>query len=133
MIKLINSLIGKPYKDNAYGPDEFDCWGLACFVQEKLFNRQLPHVTSSRGNLTEIIYKIRNHPERNRWKLVEEPVHGCLVELSHSKHPHHIGVWLDIDGGGILHCQFGTGVSFDPSIILTSVGWRKVEFYDWNS
>jgi len=39
----LNSYIGKAWKENAYGPDEFDCWGLVAHIYKTHFNIDLPN------------------------------------------------------------------------------------------
>ena len=130
-IEFVQSLIGLPYVDRANGPSEFDCWGLFRYVQKNLFSRDLETIISDTMNIREIAYLFKNHEERKKWRVCEKPTHGGAVEMSHSRHPHHIGIWLDIDGGAILHCQPSAGVSFDPVLALKAGGWRRFIYHEW--
>ncbi|TAN71888.1 MAG: DUF87 domain-containing protein [Magnetospirillum sp.] len=49
--------------------------------------------------------------------------------LRRSRHPIHVGVWLDVDGGGVLHCAEGAGVVFQRSDALALNGWAIEGFY----
>jgi hypothetical protein len=130
-LRLVEPLIGRPYKEGAYGPEEFDCWGLAWYIEKELFDRELSVIINPSGSIKEISRLFRDHPEHRNWSVCEQPVHGGVIEMSHSRHPHHVGVWLDIDGGGILHAQCLAGVSFDPIIAMRAAGWRRFIFHDW--
>lgn len=48
---------------------------------------------------------------------------------AHARHPSHVGVWVDVDGGGVLHCINGAGVVFQPIKALKAGGWGHLEFY----
>lgn len=130
---LIAELIGKPYLVGTKGPDKFDCWGLAQYVQRKLFDRNMPTIDQppTDNSPKTMMRFIRDHEARRQWKRIDEPKHGSLVEMSRSNLPFHIGVYLDIDRGGVLHCAQGIGVGFDPLILLPNAGWRGLTYHDW--
>ena len=131
--QFLNDLVGKPYKPGAAGPDAYDCWGLAQIIQRELFGRDMPTIdTPPDDNSPKTMIKfIREHHARKQWAKAEGPAHGRLVEMSRSNLPFHIGVYLDIDGGGILHSAQGIGVGFDPLIIMASQGWRGLTYHEW--
>lgn len=133
-LSLISDLIGKPYKTGAKGPDAYDCWGLAQAVQAGLFGRTMPTIDAppDDNNPKTMIRFIRGHAARQQWKKADVfPKHGQLVEMSRANLPFHIGVYLDIDSGGIIHSAQGIGVGFDPLIIMPSQGWRNLTYHDW--
>ena len=51
-------------------------------------------------------------PGRRRWALVGEAADGDCVLMRQARYPVHVGVWLDADGGGVLHCSGDCGVVF---------------------
>lgn len=129
---FIASLMGKPHVPGAEGPDAYDCWGVAKTVQRELFHRELPSIKAPPTDIRMLVAFVREHMARDQWKVAEiDRQNGQLVELAHGKHPFHIGVYLDIDGGGILHSLAGIGVAFDRPIVLTASGWRKFIYHDW--
>ena len=71
----------------------------------------------------------RDHPERRRWAKVEMPQEGDCVLLRRSRHPIHVGVWLDVDDGGVLHCAEDCGVVFQRPDALRLNGWAVEGFY----
>jgi len=129
----IEQLIGKPYEPGAQGPDSYDCWGLAKKVQKTLFNREMPSIKDPPTNLKTLIRFVKNHEARGQWIKSDGPKHGQLVELAHGKNPFHIGVYLDIDGGGLIHSVNPLGVCFDRLATLEAAGWRRFVYHDWNS
>lgn len=69
------------------------------------------------------------HREFQNWIDVDKsaPREGDYVAMSHHTRPHHIGVWVDADGGGVLHCVEGSGVIFSSRKSLASNGWNITE------
>ena len=65
-------------------------------------------------------------PERKKWVKVPKPFHGCGT-LVHR--PLHIGVWLNIDGGGVLHCSRGIGVIFTQDSSWHMSGYGRKEYF----
>lgn len=132
MSDFLNSLIGKPYEVGAVGPDSYDCWGLAQVIQRELFGREMPDIKSPPKSLKSLIHYVRDHDARKQWKAAEKfPIHGQLVEMTQSEHPFHIGVYLEYDGGGIIHSFNPAGVCFDRPAVLRLAGWRGMIFHDW--
>ena len=122
------ALIGLPWSVHGSGPDLFNCWEFVRMVQAEHFGRLLPEI----GNPEDMLVMgrtFRDHPERRRWAKVDPPVEGDCVLLRRSRHPIHVGVWLDVDGGGVLHCAEGAGVVFQRSDALALNGWAIEGFY----
>ena len=63
------------------------------------------------------------------FKEVEKPQDGDVVLMRQSKNPVHAGLWLDTDGGGILHCVRGIGVIYQNVCSLNACGWYLDSFY----
>lgn len=126
----LERLLGSPY-DVRGEKGFFHCWSFAKYLQKQLWDRDLVEIKLESSHIRDLVKLVRGHPAHYDWKVVERPVHGGLVEMSHSRHPHHIGVWLDLDGGGIAHCEAPAGVSFDPLVALKAAGWRRFTFYEW--
>lgn len=108
---------------------ENDCWAFFRLVQQEQFGRLIPQFDMERYNRSACIAAVEHNPERNNWRLVEKPQEGDAVLLAHARHPSHVGVWVDVDGGGVLHCVGGSGVVFQTVKSLKSGGWGHVEFY----
>jgi hypothetical protein len=49
--------------------------------------------------------------------------------MRQAKNPVHAGIWLDIDGGGVLHCVRGSGVVFQSIVTLNLCGWFLHSYY----
>lgn len=131
-IDLAVSLLGKPYIETGPGdgPDSFHCWGLIRYVQMELWGRFIPAVNIKQYSILEFVKAGLKYRHELDWHPIDKPVHSCLVELSHGMQSHHIGVYLDVDGGGLLHALKGSGVVFDSIPALKASGWRHF-VYDY--
>jgi len=83
----------------------------------------------SSTNVLAIARGFRDHPERERWDLVDDPVEGDCVLMRQARYPIHVGVWLDVDNGGVLHCSQESGVAFQTLSSLALNGWQVEDFY----
>lgn len=125
--------MGRPWVNGAQGPDAFDCWSFFRWVQRLHFGRETPFIDVDADNPLAVRRAFEKHPERQRWTLVPAPSEGDAVLMAHNKYPSHVGVWLDVDGGGVLHCINGEGVVFSSRSALQISGWGRVEFYRYAS
>ncbi len=131
LMSFITGNMGKPYEPGANGPDSFDCWGWAQALQREGFGRTIETIKEPPTTARELMEFVKTHSARKLWTAVETPVHGGLVEMAHNSRPFHIGVYLDIDGGGITHSVPNIGVTFDSILSLRATGWRRFTYHDW--
>ncbi|MFL9892832.1 NlpC/P60 family protein [Paraburkholderia sp. RL17-381-BIF-C] len=122
-----NAYIGLPWVDGARGPDCFDCWGLLSWVQLHHFDVVLPELPALPDTRRDLY---RAHMDTGAWRLIERPVHGSGVLLRGGDRP-HVGVYLDLDGGGVLHAQEGAGVIFTERSKLKKVGYPRASWYSF--
>lgn len=124
-----NDLIGIPYSVDGNDPKTgFNCWTFAMYVQAKYFGRQLPEVPNPH-HYRAIAKAFSNHPERARWQKISNPQDGDLVQICLGAHPCHVGVFLLLDGCGVLHCTEKHGVQFHRLSLLTMGGWTLDGIY----
>lgn len=129
--ELVEGLLGRPWQTGAKGPDTYDCWGLLQHIQKELAGRDVLDAFDPPVQIKSLMKYVADHPARKQWVEVKAPVHLGAVLLAHVNHPFHVGTWLDIDGGVVLHSQFSTGVTLDTLIALKASGWRRFSYYDW--
>lgn len=128
-----NELIGKPYEKGACGPEAFDCWGLVRFVLSERYRIEVPVVNVDADDLRAVLSAFKDDPERSNWEEVKQPKEGDVVSMSHNKYISHVGIWLDVDGGGVLHAVKGVGVIFGRMANLKSSGWSRVQYWKHKS
>lgn len=126
LIEYVNYRINKPWSKR------FHCWALVKEVQQKFFGRMVPKAkkewiidTQARAEI------IETHPDKNQWQKHEQPIHGAVTFMRRKGTSKiiHAGVYLDIDGGGILHVDAPHGVVFDSLPILTAIRQWQVEYW----
>lgn len=119
--------IGIPWEAGAQGPITYDCMGFFKFIQKKHFNIEVDTIIApDYENKEELSSLFSTNPERNKWNKILHPFHGCAVIIHR---PMHIGTWLDIDGGGVLHCARGIGVIFTKDGSWNVSGFGRKEYF----
>lgn len=129
MTHWASQYIGRPWTVGGQGPDSFDCWGFVRFVQKEHYGRDLPFIDIDANNLRATIKGMMFHDVRKVWENVSRPSDGDAVLMAHGKYPTHVGIWVDVDGGGVLHCTRGEGVVFSSLSALRIAGWGRIEYY----
>ena len=122
-MKQLSEYIGLPFD-----PIHFNCWHLVRLVQREQFGRDLPNMNISAHEHHIVMREFYNNPERHCWKRVDTPRHGSCVLMRRGRLASHIGVWLNLQDGGILHNLEGMGVVFQRPINL--IGMRIEGYYD---
>lgn len=126
--KYVDDLINRPVAA------AFSCWRLVIEVQRGLFGRELPSlldvVRRGAAGPVENARQFAGHPERARWQESDYPVNGAVVLMRQSGANlgafEHAGVYVDLDGGGVLHSDQPHGVVFDTLPMLAVRGWEPV-------
>jgi cell wall-associated NlpC family hydrolase len=121
----INRYIGLQWSAGARGPDAFDCWGLLRHVQAQHFGKIVPDVTEF-GAVVRDMYDERMNSRE--WEIADQPFHGAGVLMRGGDDP-HVGVFLDLEGGGVLHSMERVGVIWSPRATLRLLGFSKLKFY----
>lgn len=129
MTHWAQNYIGRPWVAGASGSGSFDCWGLVRYVQKKHFNRELPIIAPENYGVISCAREFRDHPERARWVDTITPIEGDVALMAHNRHPVHVGIWLNVDGGGILHCLQGSGVVYQNVQSLKNAGWGRLNYF----
>lgn len=128
-IRFVNRVIGLPWLAGATGPGAYCCWGLAQVCEQEVFARDIPMVEINEYSALSIKRAMRTHPLWTTWRPHADPRHGDVVKMFRPTIPDHIGVYLNIERGGILHSARGDGVRFDTLFALPAMGWSKLEFW----
>lgn len=119
--------IGLPWSQDGNGPDEWNCWNLLRHLLRKYFNKNIPLIGLEDSEQLRAMYKERLNS--GAWVRGDNPAHGRAVLLKGGMHP-HVGLYLDIDGGGVIHSLEGSKVVFTPLGALRMLGFGKIEYYE---
>jgi hypothetical protein len=130
-----NQYIGRPWensvKDGVRNPDAFDCIGFFRFIQRTHFGRDVSDIILDAHDLKTVITEFECHPEVHNWRVIHGPRDGDAVYMRRSRRPVHLGIWLHVDGGGVLHCDERNGVVFQDLIALAVHGWQVGAYYTY--
>lgn len=123
--------LGKKWVLGAKGPDVFDCWGLVHYIYKHHFGVNLPEYPAINVNtLSKVVRLINRGLQSDQWEKLATPEHGCAVGMSTNiKSMHHVGIYVAMDDGYVLHCATGKNVIAQPVNDLHRTGWKRVEYY----
>lgn len=127
-VQRLSALIGAPYDAQNRAPG-FHCWGAFVAAQEILGRQHLPEFVPDSVRLEARAAVLQDHPERSRWREIAGPETGCAVLMGRQKLAIHVGCYLELDGGGVLHATPQTGVAFDTFQRLRLASWRCITFH----
>ena len=125
------SYIGLPYAAGARGPAKVDCWGLIYLVYQNVWRRSVPlfPFLSLEGDRRQSVRQIKTELRQN-WVALPKPSDGCGVAMSQSSEIHHVGLFADIDGGKIVHCDKSVGAVVAESVRRVRLrGYSTIKFY----
>jgi cell wall-associated NlpC family hydrolase len=125
--------IGRPWIPGGRGPAAFDCWGLLVWVYWEEFGKAVPsyighHAEDPHENLALFIHEEGS----GRWRELdtgEAIEEGDAVAISAGSRFHHVGIYLEADGGLILHALQGKGVIAQTRGGLRTMGLQNLKFY----
>ena len=120
----ITQYIGMPWVSG-----EWDCWAFFRHCQKTYYGIDVPAVDVDALDLRQVIAAMESHEERTKWSEVTEPIDGDAVLMQRNRYPSHIGLWVDVDGGRVLHCAQGMGVVCQTRQALALDGWGLMTFW----
>lgn len=122
------SYFNTPWVSGGEGPG-YDCYTFSRMIQRKHFGIDMPAIDVNPEDFRAVAMEMKSSHEKKRWQPSSSPAEGDFVLMAHAKYPSHAGIYLDVDGGGVLHCVRGSGVVFASLAALKLSGWSHLEFY----
>lgn len=120
----------KPWVAYASGPEAYDCWGLVhAVLQEQYGINSMRYLEVVSGDHRAMHKAIEGEMVSGAWERLDQPVDGCVVLMSQGVRFHHIGIWVDVMGGRVLHSKDGRGVCLENLQALRASGIRKFEYW----
>lgn len=100
-------LAGYTWALGANGPEAYDCWHFVRLVERERFGRELPAVAVEAG----VARALLTSDAALAWRLRAqgEAARDGDIVTAHRPDDLHVGVWAQIDGGGMLHCNSTAG------------------------
>lgn len=122
--------IGIPYEEGARGPNAYDCWGIIQLIYLNEKGIRLPELPGlSAPQMQEIHDTIMRESVRD-WTEIAEPVEGCIVAMGgRTGMMHHVGVYINADGGKVLHSRLGLNAVAETLRGLKLRGLRIIKLY----
>jgi hypothetical protein len=116
------------WAENGNGPTVWNCWNFDREVQRAEFGRHLPPLPI--GDSKGVLAALEAFPARAQWrKRLAGFCEGDIVVMRGVDL--HVGVWVEADGGGVLHCQRDLDVCFDDLPALAAHGFRIERAWAW--
>lgn len=128
MMHWASLYIGRPWVSGGAGPEAYDCYGLVRAVYRDRLGIDVPLVDYDALSLMSCAHAFR-HVDYGRYDRVESPRELDVVQMSQAVRPHHVGLWLEIDGGGVLASVEPFGVVFQNRAALRLAGWNITDLY----
>lgn len=133
---LVESLVGKPYRSGANGPDAFDCYGVPFFLYRLCGRTRLPEINRQldQSPCGEAIGRaLSDHPEIGRWTRVQDPEDWDIAVMANvAERRRHIGLCARLKGQfWVVHAQDApvNRVVLDDLPSLDAKGFKRIEFY----
>lgn len=131
--ELVRGLMAvKPtWKLGEKGPTLFDCWSLTQLVQFCRFGRLLPVVNLRDGaSRTDILRAVAHDEAHGDWREHgDAPGDGDAVTMAHGDVPWHVGTYLAVDRGLIIHISERAGLCVDGTVELKAKGFTSLRFH----
>lgn len=127
--QFVSSMIGRSYESRG-----LHCWALVRDCQREVFGRALPAVLATPESKRELVRLMGQRHAHADWREADQPEHGAVVFMTRRGHGPsraacHAGVWLALDGGGVLHTDAPHGVVFETLPELTARNWADPSFF----
>ena len=121
-------LLNKPWRAYATGPKAYDCWGVVYAAFPHVVGASVKRHLDVKSNCPRAFEKaVADEIATGAWEQIPEPEHGCLVLLGTGAELRHVGLWLAINGGRMLHSIEGAGVQLDGRAHLSN--YHRIEYW----
>lgn len=114
--------IGRPW---SYGDD---CYGLVRKVYADRYGISMPVIDVDALNTLAVARQVAGF-DRTDWVEVKLPQEGDVLQMGHAKRPHHVGLWIEVDGGKILHATESFGAIAQTPSQASANGWKILNIY----
>lgn len=118
------------YLGDAWEPRRHDCWVFFRRVMRQQFGRHIPAVDPDNYRAETKAALFASHPHRAAWQEINrgDVREGDGVRMANAHEPGHVGIWIDVDGGRVLHCDSPGGVMATPLSALFDV-YPEIRFF----
>jgi hypothetical protein len=121
--------VGNKWVALGRGPATFDCWGLCWWIEKRHFAREMDPMIINPLDLDVVSKTTETMLLGGDWVKLQTPKDGAIVALSKNNKINHVGVFLDLDTGVIIHAMAKQGVLCQKLNTMPSLGFSTIEFY----
>lgn len=125
MSHWVADYIGLPWRAYATGPDAYDCHGLVWHCLSRHYgvdmSRYREVITNDYRAISQVV---KSEQQTGCWQQLDQPQDGAIVLIGTLRTWHHIGLWVEVNGGRCLHSHQGLGVGLDRLGQLTQTTAR---------
>lgn len=125
---FIQQFLRAKFRHDAYGPTEFDCYGLVWYINFHYHGVDLPRFDDMDGQLARINATIQGQALSEDWQQVKEPQDFDLVLMRRAGDAYHVGIWFNVDGGKVLHAT-PQGVLCNDLGGLRRMHFQHIQYY----
>ena len=123
---MFDDLIGIPFDDHGYGPDSYNCYGLAMEVRRRM-ERPIPKFADIAATaFDQVGAAMAQQIASSSWVRIPLPAYGAVMAIkSHPVWVNHVGVYLE--DGWFIHIQ--SGLQVHKSRISSPEWKRRIQGY----
>lgn len=121
--------IGIPYARGARGPYQYDCWGIIQLIYSNEKGISLPEMPGISAEDLRAIHNCILEESKHDWQETAIPKEGCVVVMGSQVVMHHVGIWIDCDGGKVLHNRAGQNTIAESIRRIRLKGMKRIKFY----
>lgn len=141
LLHTTQQFIGLPYSTTLQNLQQgFNCWGLARAYLLRVIGQDIQqdclqqdihlHINiDDHHALSQIESTLK---DSGIFTPIKHPTSFCLVQMTHAVIPHHVGVYVPLNGGLILHTTLGTGSLLQKRHHVRQLGFTISGFYHIN-
>lgn len=119
----------KSYIGKSYIKGKADCWTVFCDIQNNIFNKNIDELDFGKINSLNTRKEFLKNSLRQRFEEVTIPVDGCAVFLSKGQYTSHIGTYIALGEGKVIHAVEHSGTIIQNISDLELNGWNIIGFY----
>lgn len=111
----------------------FNCWHFFRKVYLELLGVKLPVIDTHPDHKFQIGKDFRNYTSRRYdWNEIKEPLEPMefdAVAMGSKGSVYHVGIWTEVDGGKVVHCNMDQGVTCMSIARLRDLGYDTFKYY----
>ena len=111
------------------GARRHHCWSFVRLLLARHYGIVVPEAFVNAADAAAVNAAFAGSGIKAGFMPVPAPQDGDVVLMSGNGRATHCGLYLDVDGGRVLHCERGVGVTIDSLASLAVNGWRNLEFW----